>query len=133
MKKTILILFATATALSMAAQITEETVDDNDMFAPFRTVYRNVEHVDFSIPAEDQVGTILKHHVARRHDMMNGKYYDAQLVPTGRRYTDVVTTTRRSGGISISSDNSTVRTGTRHRGMSVSDRNMSSRRAQVNR
>ncbi len=133
MKKKILILFATATALSMSAQITEEVVDDNDLFAPFRTVYRNVEHIDFSIPAERRAGTILKHHVASKHDMMNDRYYDALLVPTGRKYIDVVTTTRRNGGISISSDNSTVRTGTRHRGMSTSDRNMSSRRAQVNR
>ncbi|MDE5636332.1 MAG: hypothetical protein K2I52_08520, partial [Muribaculaceae bacterium] len=131
--KVILTLMLAAITLSLAAQNTEEVVAEDDMFAPFRTIYRNIESVDFHASADRQTGSILKHHVARKHDMMNGKYYGGQLVHIGKIYRDNVNATRNSGGVTVSSDNSTVRTSTGRQGLTVSERNVASRRAQVDR
>lgn len=133
MKNSLLAILLATTTMTLSAQYTEEVVDDDDLFAPFRTVYKNVEDIDFSVPADRQVGSVLKHHVARKHDMMNGNYYGGQLVHAGKTYSETVTATQRSGGISLSTDNSTVRTGSGRRGSSVSERNMASRKAQVDR
>ncbi len=100
---------AVAIVLPLAAQNIEEVVDEDDMFAPFRTIYRNIETINFRVPADQQTGSVLKQHVARKHDMMNGKYYGGQLVHVGKSYSDNINASRSSGGISISSDNSTVR------------------------
>ena len=133
MIKKLLCIIMSSAALTMSAQHVEEVADDGDLFAPFRTIYKDVEDINFKIPADEQVGSILKHHVARKNDMMNGNYYGGQLVPAGKTYSQTVTATRRSGGVSISTDNSTVRTSSGRRGTTVSERNMASRKAQVDR
>lgn len=115
-------------AFQISAQNSETGVDDNDLFAPFRTVYRHVEQVDFSVPKIQRQGSILKHHIYQRHDLMNDNSYNDII--NRKNYVGPLYT---SGVSSSSSDYSTVRIGSGKKGKSVSEMNMESKRRQVDR
>lgn len=116
----------------VSAQNTEMVTDDKDLFAPFRTVYRHIEHVGFSTPPRSQrQGSMLKHHIYQRRDLMNDTYYKEiyKEMKEGKSYDGFL----YNSGISISSsDYSSVRIGGSKKGKSVSDMNMESKRRQVN-
>ncbi len=117
MKRQILTAGLMLTGLLALAQV-EEVVSDDDLFAPFRTVYRGsgVEFVDYDDP--DQVGSILLHQRKMVHQAMNDGLieYDIEEVP----------------GVTVTRDDLTVRSG-RSSGESISDRNRESRRRQIDR
>lgn len=111
----------------ISAQNKEMVVDNNDLFAPFRTVYRHVEDVDFSTSGSSRQGErSIKQHVYQRSNWMNDNYYKEL---TGKK-----TSGSSRKGISFSSnDYSTVRVGSSTKGKSFSDRNMEARRRYVDR
>lgn len=113
-----------ASGFTLFSQQREEVVSNDDLFAPFRTVYRNVESMDFSTPNGKRSGSALKHHVYQKHDMMNGVYYSGQLEQYGKN----------THGVTIrSNDYTTVRRGSSRTGGSTHDRNRSSKKRQNDR
>lgn len=124
--KTILtfVTLVITSCFSLFAQQQEDVVNNDDLFAPFRTVYRNVESVDFSTPRSQRQGSALKHHIYGKHDMMNGVYYGGQFELSGKY----------KSGVSVRSDDHiTVRRGSVASGRSVSDRNQDSKKRQLDR
>lgn len=115
-------------AFQISAQNSETITDDNDLFAPFRTVYRHIEEVDFSEPKIQRQGSALKHHVYQRHDLMSGSSYNDMI--NGKKHVGPL---YKSGVSASSSDYSTVRIGGGKKGKSVSKMNMESKRRQVDR
>ena len=113
--------------IQISAQNKETVVDNNDLFAPFRTVYRQVEDMDFSTSRSlHQGGITIKQHVYQRSDWMNDNYYKDL---TGKNTSG----SSRKGISSSLNDYSTVRVGSGIKGKSVSDRNMEARRRYVDR
>lgn len=102
----------------------EGVVSNDDYFAPFRTVYRDVESIDFSTPRYQRKGSMTKHHVYQKHDMMNGVYYGGSFKVAGKYRT----------GVSVSSnDYSTVRRSSGSSGGTIHDRNQASKKRQLDR
>ncbi len=120
MKRQILTAGLMLTGLLALAQV-DEVVSDDDLFAPFRTVYRGsgVEFVDYDDP--DQVGSILLHQRKMVHQAMNNGLIGDDIELAGK-----VT------GVTVTRDGLTVRSG-RSSGKSISDRNRESRRRQIDR
>lgn len=109
----------------------DEVVDNGDLYAPFRTVYRHVEKVDFTDDNQELTAPSLHH--KNTHAIWNSGYPNDNYI----RYKKVVPDAKRlnaSGGLRISNDNSTVRTSSgRTSGGSIHSRNMASSKRQVDR
>lgn len=116
-------MMALCSALGLQAQIgydgPDDVVDGEDPYAPFRTVYRSVETVDFNAP---QQGSIYVFQRKLAHSMMSDP------MPKAIKIEQV------KSGVSASRDNSTVRVSSgKKSGGSVSDRNWASRKSSVDR